>query len=103
MARVPGTRRAGGLEWAVAGSRFASGVVVTGVVLSHRAFGFFAGLGEPVIGLAGIPRVREPGQRVGRRDYPAVGSQVTAVVPGASDPRRQVRLSVRPSDLNAVT
>jgi ribosomal protein S1 len=88
-------------EWAAARSRFTCGVVVTGVVLSHHPFGFFVDLGDPVIGLAGIPRVREPWQPVGLLDYPAVGKKITAVVLGAVGLQRQVRLSIRPSDLAA--
>ncbi len=70
-------------EWAAARARFARGVIVKGVALSHHRFGFFVDLGYPVVGLIEIPRVREPGQPVGLQDYPAVGREVTAVVLGA--------------------
>ena len=86
-------------EWAVARERFASGVVVTGVVLSHHAFGFFVDLGGPVTGLVEIPRVKESWQPVDPRDYPPVGQEITAVVLGAVDLKRQIHLSIRPSDL----
>jgi ribosomal protein S1 len=88
-------------EWAAAKSRFTSGVVVTGTVLSHHPFGFFVDLGEPIIGLVEIPRVKEAWQPVDPRDYPPVGQEVTAVVLSAVDLQRQVHLSVRPSDLAA--
>ncbi len=86
-------------EWAVAKARFTSGVVATGMVLSHHPFGFFVDLGAPVTGLVEIPRVKEPGQSVDPRDYPPVGQEITAVVLGAADLQRQVHLSIRPSDL----
>lgn len=88
-------------EWAAAKSRFTSGVVATGVVLSHHPFGFFVDLGDPVIGLVEIPRVKESWQPVDPRDYPSVGQEITAVVLGAVDLQRQVHLSIRPSDLAA--
>jgi ribosomal protein S1 len=86
-------------EWATAKSRFTSGVVVTGVVLSHHPFGFFVDLGYPVIGLVEIPRVKEPWQPVDPQDYPPVGQKITAVVLTAVDLQRQVHLSIRPSDV----
>jgi ribosomal protein S1 len=86
-------------EWAAATSRYASGVAVSGVVLSHHAFGFFVDLGYPVTGLVEIPRVKDPGQPVDPRDYPPVGQKITAVVLGCVDLQRQVHLSIRPSDL----
>jgi hypothetical protein len=55
-------RKPAGEEWAVAKARFTSGVVATGVVLSHHPFGFCVDLGGPVTGLVEIPRVKEPGQ-----------------------------------------
>jgi ribosomal protein S1 len=67
-------------EWAAAKSRFTSGAVATGVVLSHHAFGFFVDLGNPATGLVEIPRVKEYGQPVDPRDYPPVGQEITAVV-----------------------
>jgi transcriptional accessory protein Tex/SPT6 len=88
-------------EWAAAKSRFASGVVVTGVVLSHHVFGFFVDLGYPILGLVEVSRVKESGQPVDSRDYPPVGQETTAVVLGAIDLQHQVRLSTRPSDLAA--
>jgi ribosomal protein S1 len=90
-------------EWASATSRFASGVVVRGVVLSHHPFGFFVDLGGTILGLVEIPRVSDPGQAVSPDDYPAVGREVTAVVLGAVDLQRQVHLSIRPSDLRTAT
>jgi ribosomal protein S1 len=96
-----GRRRPGDEEWTAAKSRFTSGVVTTGVVLSHHPFGFFVDLGEGFIGLVEIPRVKEPGQAVDPRDYPPVGQEITAVVLGAVDLQRQVHLSIRPSDLAA--
>jgi len=86
-------------EWAVTKARFTSGVVATGVVLSHHPFGFFVDLGGPVTGLFEIPRVKEPGQPVDPRDYPPVGQEITAVVLGTVDLQLQVHLSIRPSDL----
>lgn len=59
---------------------------------------FFVDLGDPVIGLVEIARVKEPGQSVDPRDYPQVGQEIAAVVLGAVDLQRQVRLSIRPSD-----
>jgi predicted RNA-binding protein with RPS1 domain len=88
-------------EWAAAKVRFASGGVVTGVVLSHHAFGFFVDLGGPVTGLVEIPRVKEPWQPADLRDYPPVGQEITAVVLGPVDLQRQVHLSIRPPDLAA--
>jgi ribosomal protein S1 len=85
-------------EWAAAKSRFTSGVVATGVVLSHHPFGFFVDLGDQIIGLVEIVRVKESGQSVDSRDYPPVGQEITAVVLGAVDQQHQVRLSIRPSD-----
>jgi ribosomal protein S1 len=86
-------------EWAAAKSRFTSGVIATGVVLSHHPFGFFVDLGDPVIGLVEITRVKESRQPVDPRDYPPVGQEISAVVLGAVDLQRQVHLSTRPSDL----
>jgi ribosomal protein S1 len=88
-------------EWAAAKSRFTSGVAVTGVVLSHHRLGFFVDLGNPVIGLVEIPRIKEVSQPVDPRHYPAVGQQITAVVLDAVDLQRQVHLSISPSDLAA--
>jgi ribosomal protein S1 len=88
-------------EWELAKSRFTEGAVVTGVVLSHHPFGFFADMGDTVIGLVEIPHVKEPGQPVDTRDYPPVGQEITAIVLGAVDLKRQVHLSIRPSDLKA--
>lgn len=88
-------------EWAAARSRFTGGVVATGVVLSHHPFGFFVDLGDPVIGLVEIPRVKESGQPVDPRDYPPIGQQITAVVLSAVNLQCQVHLSIRPSDLAA--
>ena len=96
-----GRRRPGDEEWALVKSRFTSGIVTTGVVLSHHPFGFFVDLGEGFIGLVEIPRVKEPGQAVDPRDYPPVSQEITAVVLGAVDLQRQVHLSIRPSDLAA--
>lgn len=88
-------------EWAAATSRFTSGVGLTGIVLSHHAFGFFVDLGDAVIGLVEVLRVKDPGQPVSSRDYPSVGQEITAVVLGMVDLQRQVHLSIRPSDLAA--
>lgn len=88
-------------EWASARSRFASGIVIRGVVLSHHRFGFFVDLGDQVLGVAGIPRVKDPGQAVSPEDYPAVGEEIAAVVLGAVDLQQHVHLSIRPSDLKA--
>jgi ribosomal protein S1 len=88
-------------EWAAAKSRFTSGLVVTGLVLSHHPFGFFVDLGYPILGLVEVSRVKEPGQPVGSLDYPPVGQETTAVVLGAVDLQHQVHLSTRPSDLAA--
>jgi ribosomal protein S1 len=88
-------------EWETAKSHFTSGIVATGVVLSHHPFGFFVDLGDPVTGLVEIPRVKEPGQPAGPEDYPPVGQEITAVVLCTVDQQRQVHLSIRPSDLAA--
>jgi ribosomal protein S1 len=96
-------RQPTGEEWASAKSRFASGVVVRGVVLSHHPFGFFVDLGGTILGLVEIPRVKDPGQAVSPEDYPAAGQELTAVVLEAVDLQRQVHLSIRPSDLKAAT
>jgi ribosomal protein S1 len=85
--------------WAAAKSRFTSGMVATGVVLSHHPFGFFVDLGGLVTGLVEIVRVKESWQPADPRDYPSVGQEITAVVLGAIDLQRQVHLSIRPSDL----
>lgn len=75
------------------------GAVTAGRVLSHHPFGFFVDLGDPVVGLVEIPRVREAGQPVSAKDYPAVGQDITAAVLSAVDLQRQIHLSTRPSDL----
>jgi ribosomal protein S1 len=86
-------------EWAAAKSRFTSGAVATGAVLSHHPFGFFVDLGDQVTGLVEVVRVKDPGQSVDPQDYPPVGQEITAVVISAVDLQRQVHLSIRPSDL----
>lgn len=90
-------------EWAAVKSFFTSGVVARGVVLSHHRFGFFVDLGDSVVGLVEIPRVKDPGQTASPEDYPAVGQEITTVVLGVVDLQRQVHLSIRPSDLKAAT
>ncbi|MET9310852.1 S1 RNA-binding domain-containing protein [Kribbella sp. NPDC003505] len=78
-------------EWADAVRRYRAGCIVDGTVISHHRFGFFIDLGEQIIGLVEIPMSPD--------DYPPVASQVRAVVLDATDHNRQIRLSMRPSDL----
>lgn len=69
-------------------------------MLSHHRFGFFVDLGERVIGLIEITMLLDDPERpLSQDDYPPVGSQVRAVVLGATDHNRQIRSSMRPSDL----
>lgn len=69
-------------------------------MFSHHRFGFFIDLGEPVIGLIELPMLLDhPDRPLSQGDYPPLGSQVRAVVLGATHHNRQIRLSMRPSDL----
>jgi ribosomal protein S1 len=91
-------------EWADAVCRYREGCVVDGTVISHHRFGFFIDLGEPIVGLVEIPMLLDDAhQPVSPDDYPPVASQVRAVVLGPTDHNRQVRLSMRPSDLFRAT
>jgi ribosomal protein S1 len=87
-------------EWADAVRRYAAGRIVEGTVFAHHRFGFFIDLGERVIGLIEIPMLLDdPDHPLSEVDYPPVGLQVRAVVLGATDHNHQIRLSMRPSDL----
>lgn len=69
-------------------------------MFSHHRFGFFIDLGGAVIGLIELPMLLDdPDRPLLQDDYPPVGSQLRAVVLGATDHNRQIRLSMRPSDL----
>ena len=71
-----------------------------GVVTQHCPFGIFVDLGDPgALGLVQIPEFRDEG-RMTPQQYPPVGSTIEAVVLGHTDERRrQVWLSMRPSQL----
>ena len=87
-------------EWADAVHRYAPGRIVEGTVISHHRFGFFIDLGERGHRLIEIPMLLDdPDHPLSPDDYPPVGSQVRAVLLGATDHNRQIRLSMRPSDL----
>ena len=88
-------------EWADAVRRYRAGYVVDGTVISHHRFGFFIDLGEPITGLVEIPMLLDDAhQPMSPDDYPPVASQVRAVVLGATEHNRQIRLSMRPSDVD---
>ncbi|MFE7223534.1 S1 RNA-binding domain-containing protein [Nocardioides sp. NPDC057577] len=89
-------------QWSDAVRRYTAGLVVDGMVFSHHRFGFFIDLGEPIIGLIEIPMLfDDPVRPLSQVDYPPVGSHVRAVVLGTTDHNRQIRLSMRPSDLKS--
>jgi ribosomal protein S1 len=75
--------------------------VVEGTVISHHQFGFFIDLGESITGLIEIPMVLDDAQQpVSPDDYPPVATRVRAVVLDATEHNRQIRLSMRQSDLD---
>jgi ribosomal protein S1 len=94
-------RRPSDAEWSSIQTAHPPGAIVSGTVLSHHPFGFFVDLGDPATGLVEIPMVTDPGVSVSPSDYPAVGSQVRAVVLVGNDLQRQVHLTMRPTDLAA--
>jgi ribosomal protein S1 len=87
-------------RWEEAKQRFPVGKAVAGVVTRHYPFGIFVDLGDPVaVGLVEIVNFLDDG-RMTTGQYPPVGTTVTAVVIGhTTEQRKQVWLSVRPSDL----
>lgn len=86
--------------WEEAKRRFPVGQRVHGTVTRHFPFGIFVDLGDLVaVGLVEIVNFLDAG-RMAAEQYPPVGATVTAVVIGHTEERRkQVRLSMRPSDL----
>ena len=83
-------------EWRDAQESLPVGARVAGTVLSHHRFGFFTDLDLPVLGLVEAPFVRDEGPT---EDFPPVGTAVAAVVLVHNPHNKQVRLSIRPSDL----
>ncbi len=88
-------------KWRLAMINHCPGTHVNGTVLSHHAFSFFVDLGETVNGLVEAPYIkdRRPGEDGYSDDFPAVGTDIAAVVLGIAEHNRQIRLSMRPSDL----
>jgi ribosomal protein S1 len=90
--------------WEEAKHRFPVGKRVRGTVTRHCPFGIFVDLGDPVaVGLVEIPSFPDAG-RMTAEQYPPVGAEITAVVIGHTEERRkQIWLSMRPSDLERAT
>ena len=88
------------MDWEEAKQRFPVGRFVRGRVAAHHPFGILVDLDDPVaLGLVQITDFLDAG-RMTPEQYPVVGSEVTAVVLGHTDPgRKQVWLSLRPSVL----
>jgi ribosomal protein S1 len=86
--------------WEEAKERFPVGARVRGTVTEHCPFGVFVDLGDPVAqGLVEITNFLDEGRMTPDR-YPPVGASIEAVVLGHADSRRkQIWLSVRPSQL----
>src|SRR4051794_27883897 len=93
-----------GHEWEEIKHRFPKGRVVTGTVSEHHPFGLFVDLGDPAAkGLVQITVFADEG-RMTPEHYPPVGMSITALVLGHTDERRkQVCLSVKPSQLKEST
>jgi ribosomal protein S1 len=86
--------------WEEAKQRFPVGRRVHGVVTQHCPFGIFVDMGDPVAkGLVQITDFLDEG-RMTAEEYPPIGATVVTVVLGHTDDRRkQVWLSMKPSQL----
>ena len=83
-------------EWAEVKAALTVGVLVTGWVSAHRAFGFFVKLDafETVPALIEIPEYsRQLGRSVDLEDFPPIGERVRAVVLDHIDGVQRIRLS----------
>jgi ribosomal protein S1 len=87
--------------WERVKAQWRVGQVMRVTVVSHVAFGIFVDAPEGVLGLVENPKITD--ERMLRRDMdlPAVGTEIDAVVVDYVERHRQVRLSIRPSDLAA--
>jgi hypothetical protein len=86
--------------WEEAKRRFPIGQKVQATVTLHCPFGVFVDLGDPVAkGLVEVVNFLDAG-RMTAEQYPPVGATITAVVIGhTEEARKQIWLSMRPSDL----
>jgi ribosomal protein S1 len=88
--------------WAAIQQDCPPGTLVSGRVLAHLPMGYFLALPGGNVGQVEIVSIREQGVPVSEADYPAVGTEIEAVVVQFVPHNRQVRLSTRPSDLRGV-
>ncbi|MBD2603999.1 S1 RNA-binding domain-containing protein [Scytonema hofmannii FACHB-248] len=76
------------------------GSKLTGVVTKHFPFGIFVALpGIKFTGLVEIPDFKDEGYMT-PSEYPPVGSSVDIVVLGFKETGQQIRLGMKPSQLN---
>jgi ribosomal protein S1 len=89
--------------WEEVKKRFPVGCRVRGVVTKHWPFGIFVDLGDSeAIGLVEIVSFLDEG-RMTPDQYPPVGATVEAVVLGhTSEDRKQIWLSMKPSQLGKI-
>ncbi len=90
-------------EWEQAKSRIKIGSRVRGIVTAHYPFGIFVDIGDPVaVGLIQIVDFVDDGKMAPER-YPPIGTEIEAVVLAFTEERRkQVWLSMKPSQLERV-
>lgn len=84
------------VEWEKAKSRIKIGSRVKGIVKSHKPFGFFVDIGDPMaLGLIQITDISNH-IRITPDLYPSVGTEIEATVIGFTDDRRkQVWMSMK--------
>ena len=86
-------------EWTRLKSEMTIGQTVEGKVLAHWPFGVFVDLGKPFVGLIEIVNFKEEGNRMTPAEYPELGMPIKCAVMQFADHNFQVRLGIRPSDL----
>lgn len=88
-------------SWEEIRSKYRYGDWVEGIVISHRVFGVFLDIGEEgVFGLIEIVHFLDK-ESMDPSKYPLIGSKISGVIISFNDSNRQIRLSVRPSDIAA--
>ncbi|MFK7906869.1 MAG: S1 RNA-binding domain-containing protein [Chitinophagales bacterium] len=87
--------------WTEILDKYNCGDLVEGIVIRHRDFGIFLDIGEEgVSGLIEIVHFLDK-ESMDPSNYPVIGSKIAGVIISFHDDNRQIRLSVRPSDIAA--
>jgi predicted RNA-binding protein with RPS1 domain len=75
--------------------------IVRGRVTRHEPYGFWLDFGEPEEGVVVITMIDDD-PAVASPAFPPIGSEVEAVLLGYTDIGNEPRLSMRPSDMQAL-